>query len=292
MQAWVWPSTDRWANYWSNAGRSAEADRRLLDALIDANWRDTECRAESGGVRPFQPCPPTAGPSRRPRRAGQPGRPARAAAWTAPSASAGPSRATVPRAPAARRRRPGRGLRGRGPGTAPRGGAQGDQEGTRLPTRSAGAGSSWRRRSPAGWSTRGSCRSTGWAPTPTAGPSTPCGSSAATTSRRPSSGSTRPTPVRFGHVAGVPAAAGPVHGRVQGDRVCAQPGRAAPGPEARQHHAGQVRRDAGGGLGPGRKWWAGSDEDVAAREEARCGRVRGAAGQRPRLGRRSGRRRS
>ena len=39
------------------------------------------------------------------------------------------------------------------------------------------AGSSSRPRSPAGWSTRGSSRSTAWAPTPTAGPTTPCGSS-------------------------------------------------------------------------------------------------------------------
>ena len=47
-----------------------------------------------------------------------------------------------------------------------------------------------RPRSPAGWSTRGSSRSTAWATTPTAGRTTPCGSSAATASRRPSSGST------------------------------------------------------------------------------------------------------
>ena len=54
-------------------------------------------------------------------------------------------------------------------------------------------GSCSRPRSPAGWSTRGSCRSTGWATTPTAGRSTPCGSSGATASRRRSSGSTEPT---------------------------------------------------------------------------------------------------
>ena len=36
------------------------------------------------------------------------------------------------------------------------------------------------------WSTRGSSRSTAWAPTATAGRTTPCGSSAATASRRPS----------------------------------------------------------------------------------------------------------
>ena len=60
-------------------------------------------------------------------------------------------------------------------------------------TPTAGRGSCSRPRSPAGWSTRGSCRSTAWATTPTAGRSTPCGSSAATASRRRSSGSTRPT---------------------------------------------------------------------------------------------------
>ena len=41
--------------------------------------------------------------------------------------------------------------------------------------------------------------------------------------------------------------------RLQRDRLCPQPGRAASRPEAGQHHAGQVRRDAGGGLGPGQE---------------------------------------
>ena len=48
-----------------------------------------------------------------------------------------------------------------------------------------------RPRSPAGWSTRESSRSTAWAPTPTAVRITPCGSSGATPSRRRSTGSTR-----------------------------------------------------------------------------------------------------
>ena len=43
-----------------------------------------------------------------------------------------------------------------------------------------------RPRSPVGWSIRASSRSTAWAPMATAGPITPCGSSAATRSRRPS----------------------------------------------------------------------------------------------------------
>ena len=50
-----------------------------------------------------------------------------------------------------------------------------------------------RPRSPAGWSIRGSSRSTAWAPTPTAGRFTPCGSSRGTASRTPSRASTRRT---------------------------------------------------------------------------------------------------
>ena len=53
-------------------------------------------------------------------------------------------------------------------------------------TREAAPGSSSRPRSPAGSSTPASSRSTAWATTTTAARSTPCGSSAATTSRRPS----------------------------------------------------------------------------------------------------------
>ncbi len=58
-------------------------------------------------------------------------------------------------------------------------------------TRTGKAGSSWRRRSPAAWSTPASCRSTAWAATPTAAPSTPCASCGATASSRPSGASTR-----------------------------------------------------------------------------------------------------
>ena len=39
--------------------------------------------------------------------------------------------------------------------------------------------------------------------------------------------------------------------RLQHDRLRAQPGGAAPRPQAQEHHAGQVRRDAGRRLGPG-----------------------------------------
>ena len=54
----------------------------------------------------------------------------------------------------------------------------------------AASGSCSRPRSPAGWSTRGSSRSTGWAPTPTAAPTTPCGSSGATALKEAIAGST------------------------------------------------------------------------------------------------------
>ena len=67
------------------------------------------------------------------------------------------------------------------------------QDRVRRRPRTAGPASSSRPRSPAAWSTRASCRSTAWAPTTTAGRSTPCGSSRATASRRPSSASTRQT---------------------------------------------------------------------------------------------------
>jgi hypothetical protein len=47
-----------------------------------------------------------------------------------------------------------------------------------------------------------SCRSTAWASTPTADPSTPCGSSAATTWSTPSPGSTGPRPTRSRRASG------------------------------------------------------------------------------------------
>ena len=51
--------------------------------------------------------------------------------------------------------------------------------------------------------------------------------------------------------AGAARAAGAVHRRLRCDGVCARPAGAASRPQAGQHHAGQVRRDAGGRLGPG-----------------------------------------
>ena len=51
--------------------------------------------------------------------------------------------------------------------------------------------------------------------------------------------------------AGVAAAAPPVHRRLQRGGLRPQPRRPAPRPQAGQHHAGPVRRDAGRRLGPG-----------------------------------------
>ena len=163
-------------------------------------------------------------------------------------------RLAVPHPAAARPGRPGRGLRGPRRGAEPRGGAEGDPGPSTPTTRPAAPGSCSRPRSPAGWSTRGSSRSTAWAPTPTAGRTTPCGSSGATASRRRSTASTptrRPRPRPGRAVAGVAQAAAAVRRRLQRDRLRPQPGRAAPRPQAGQHHARPVRRDAGGRLGPG-----------------------------------------
>ena len=118
----------------------------------------------------------------------------------------------------------------------------------------AAPGSCSRPRSPAGSSIRASCRSMVWATIPTAGRSTRCGSSGATASRRRSSGSTAPTAAGRDPGAAdarLAAAAAAVRGRLQRDRLCPQPGRLAPRPEAGQHHARAVRRDPGGRLGPG-----------------------------------------
>ena len=54
---------------------------------------------------------------------------------------------------------------------------------------------------------------------------------------------------------GAPQAAGPLPRCLQRHRLRPQPGRAAPRPEAGQHHAGKVRRNAGGRLGPGQAAW-------------------------------------
>ena len=75
--------------------------------------------------------------------------------------------------------------------------------------------------------------------------------------RQPQGGH-RPLPRRRGvearprpSIAGAAQAAAPVPRRLQRDRLRPQPRRAAPRPQAGQHHARQARRDAGGRLGAG-----------------------------------------
>ena len=92
----------------------------------------------------------------------------------------------------------------------------------------------------------------GLGPTPTAGRITPCGSSGVTAQggdralprRRPRRRSRPP-------IAGAAQAAAPLHRRLQRHRLRPQPRGAAPRHQAGQYHRRQVRRDPGGGLGPG-----------------------------------------
>ncbi len=117
-----------------------------------------------------------------------------------------------------------------------------------------------------------------WAPTTTAGRSTPCGSSRGTASRRPSSPTTSGTrsPTRAS------ASSARLLGRFidvcDADRVRAQQGCPAPRPEAAQRDAGAVRRDAPDRLGPGQG-------HRPSRAVPNRGRTRGDAG--PALGQRS-----
>ena len=170
-------------------------------------------------------------------------------------------RPAVPRPAAPRPGRPGRRLRGARQRAAPRGGAQADPRPARRRPDQPRSGSCSRPRSPAGWSTPASSRSTAWAPTATAGPTTPCGSSAATRLKEAidrfhadEALKKRPRPA----VAGAAQAPAAVHRRLQRHRLRAQPRRAAPRHQAGQHHRRQARRDAGGRLGAGQGRWAGS----------------------------------
>ena len=99
-------------------------------------------------------------------------------------------RTAVPHPPAARPWRSGRGLR-RTRLRAATARSRSSRSSTITPTTpSAASGSCWRPRSPAGWSTPASSRFMAWGATATDVRITPCGSSAATASRRPSSNST------------------------------------------------------------------------------------------------------
>ena len=104
-----------------------------------------------------------------------------------------PQQRPLPGAAAPRQRRPRRGLRRPRRGVESRGRPQGNP-GPDTPTiRRAVSVFCWKRRSPAGWNTPVSCPSTVWAVTPTADPTTPCGSSRATACCTPSSASTPTT---------------------------------------------------------------------------------------------------
>ena len=72
-------------------------------------------------------------------------------------------------------------------------------------------------------------------------------------------------------LAGAPPAAVPAHRRLQRDRLRPQPRRAAPRPQAGQHHGRQVRRDAGRRLGPGQGRRPPRGADRAARRADACG---------------------
>ena len=149
--------------------RAGRSTRESLARIGDPRLEATLGHVGSGSTEPTtaMPTAPPATPSARP-----------------------PRRPAVPRPAAPRPGRPGRRLRGARRRAEPRGGAQADPRPPRRRPASAASGSCSRPRSPAGWSTRGSSRSTAWAPTATAGRTTPCGSSGATASRRPSSTST------------------------------------------------------------------------------------------------------
>ena len=119
----------------------------------------------------------------------------------------------------------------------------------------------------------GSCRSTAWAPTATAGRTTPCGSSAATASRRRSSAfhadatlktdpgrrslELRKLLRRFVDVCNA-------------IEYAHTPGRAAPRHQAGQRDRRQARRDAGRRLGPGQADGPGRAGGRRRRADARC----------------------
>ena len=79
---------------------------------------------------------------------------------------------------------------------------------------------------------------------------------------------------------GAAGSAEPVRGRLQRGRLCPQPGHPPPRPQAGQHHARPVRRDAGRRLGPGqgdrprRGRAVGTPEATLARSAPAAGRAR------------------
>ena len=143
---------------------------------------------------------------------------------------------------------------------------------SRRITPPAGPASYWRPKSRAGWSTRGSCRSTGWGPTAWAGPIMRCDSSAARASSRRSTASAKAkTSRRAG--AGLAPAPRPFPRRLQHDGVCPQPGGHPSRHQAGEHHARALRRDPGRRLGAGQGRRRRPNPVESPRRRRRCGLV-------------------
>ena len=124
------------------------------------------------------------------------------------------------------------------------------------------AGSSRRPRSAASSSIRGSCRSTSWARSPTAGPYIAMKLVKGRTLAALLEGPRRPG-------RGPAAVPGDLRAGLPDDGLRPRPRRDPPRPEAVEHHGGQLRRGAGDGLGPGQgAAQGGAGRRGAARERA------------------------
>ena len=259
FDAWVADKSGRSASSWSTAAPStppaAPCSRPWCRAPQAARRRPGGAwppqlvgRAGDDRAQPVADRRPGQPRGRRPR----PTRSRRHRACLRPAAAPG----AVPRPPAPRPGRPG----GRSSWPSTRSSTArwpSSRSAPRTPTTPRSRrGSSSRPRSPAGWSTRASSRSTAWAPTTTAGRSTPCGSSGATQPQ----GRHRGVPRRRGADPGtrpdrsleLPQAAAPVPRRLQRDRVRPQPAACctATSSRATSCSAGTARRWSSTGAWP------------------------------------------
>ena len=200
FQCWTKERSRPMARILVERGSLSQEDRAMVDGLVRRHVEKhgrRRGRARHGGRTPEPARAPRrhrAGAARLdddgPRRAARPRGVRRLGIHPGPIDVRGES---IPTAPAPRAGRDRHGLRGDGFGAAPRGRAQADPDPARrrprqprpLPARGRG-------HRPAGAS-RASSRSTAWGPTTRAGPTMPCGSSAARASRRPSTASIGPT---------------------------------------------------------------------------------------------------